>query len=298
MKVHTIDLEFQGVLKVIAAFLIPHRDGLVLVESGPQTCWEALKRGLAKHGYAPCDVTDVLLTHVHFDHAGAAWSLAKSGANVHVHPKGHKHLVDPSRLWNSAARIYRDEGMKMLWGAMEPIDESKLHVAEEGQVLAIGGLNFIAHHSPGHAKHHIAWQCESALFTGDVGGVCINGGPMEPPCPPPDIDAIAWHASIKKLSNLTEINRLFLTHFGEQRGDIATHWRTLGQRLDDWITFIEANEKLELSELTDLFSAYVKIERKKYEGAEGCYAFANPAEMSVTGIKRWLHKKRENSATA
>ncbi len=297
MTIHTIDLEFQGVLKVIAAFMIPHRDGVVLIESGPQTCWEALKRGLTKHGYAPCDVTDVLLTHVHFDHAGAAWSLAKAGANIHVHPKGIRHLADPSRLWNSAARIYGDAGMTMLWGAMEPIAEAKLHVAEEGQQLSIGGLNFVAHHSPGHAKHHIAWQCGYALFTGDVGGVCINGGPMEPPCPPPDIDAFAWYNSIEKLSGLNEVKRLFLTHFGEQQGDISEHWKVLRNRLDAWIAFIESNADLDTSTLIDVFTDYVSEERTKYEGAEGCYAFANPAEMSVAGIRRWLSKRDELAAT-
>ena len=296
MKIHTIDLEFQGVLKVIAAFLIPHRDGVVLIESGPQTCWEALKRGLAKHGYAPCDVTDVLLTHVHFDHAGAAWSLAKAGAKVHVHPKGIRHLADPTRLWNSAARIYGDEGMKILWGAMEPIEDAKLQVAEDGLSVAIGGFEFVAHHSPGHAKHHIAWQCGEALFTGDVGGVCINGGPMEPPCPPPDIDADAWHDSILKLSAIKEVTRLFLTHFGEQPGNTTEHWNILRNRLDTWIAFIESKAELEVSALTDVFSDFVTVERKKHEGAEGCYAFANPAEMSVAGIRRWLSKRDKLTA--
>lgn len=286
--IHTIDLEFQGVLNVIAAFLVPHRDGIVLVESGPQTCWEALKRGLAKHGFAPCDVTDVLLTHVHFDHAGAAWSLAKAGANIHVHPKGIRHLVDPTRLWNSAARIYGDEGMAMLWGSMEPIDDAKLHVAEEGQELTIGGVKFIAHHSPGHAKHHTAWQCGEALFTGDVGGVRINNGPLEPPCPPPDIDAIAWQTSIASLNALTDVKRLFLTHFGEQTGNVSEHWKKLSERLDAWIAFIESKRDLETSTLTDVFTNFVNGEREKHKGAQGCYAFANPAEMSVSGIRRWL----------
>jgi len=296
IQVHTIDLEFQGVLKVIAAFLIPHRDGVVLVESGPQTCWEALKRGLAQQGYAPCDVTDVLLSHIHFDHAGAAWVLAKAGANIHVHPKGIRHLADPTRLWNSAARIYGDAGMEMLWGSMEQIEASKLNIAEDGQVLSIGGLEFIAHHSPGHAKHHIAWQCGEALFTGDVGGVCINNGPMEPPCPPPDIDALAWHTSIKKLIELPNVSRLFLTHFGEQTGDVVEHWYALAERLDAWIAFIQQNQHLEDDALTEVFTSFVDQERQNYEGATECYAFANPAEMSVSGIKRWLMKRDEIAA--
>jgi len=286
--IHTIDLEFQGVLKVIAAFLIPHRDGVVLVESGPQTCWEALKRGLAKHGYAPCDVTDVLLSHVHFDHAGAAWSLAKAGANIHVHPKGIRHLADPTRLWNSAARIYGDAGMAMLWGAMENIEDEKLSSIEDEQILNIGGIDFVAHHSPGHAKHHIAWQCGDALFTGDVGGVCINNGPLEPPCPPPDIDAVAWHASIAKLRRLKDVKRLYLTHFGEQTGSVAAHWEGLGVKLDTWISFIAAQGELDTSAVIDAFTEFVNTEREKHGGAEGCYAFANPAEMSVSGIRRWL----------
>jgi len=286
--IHTIDLEFQGVQHVIAAFLVPHRDGVVLVESGPQSCWKALKKGLAKHGYAPCDVTDVLLTHVHFDHAGAAWSLAKAGANIHVHPKGIRHLADPTRLWNSAARIYGDEGMSMLWGAMEKIHKEKLFSVEDEQVLTLGEVKFTAHHSPGHAKHHIAWQYGQALFTGDVGGVCINNGPLEPPCPPPDIDAVAWHASIEKLSSIKEVTQLYLTHFGKQTGDVATHWSTLGKRLDAWISFIEAKSDLNASQLTDVFNTFVDEDRQQHDGAEGCYAFANPAEMSISGIRRWL----------
>jgi len=106
---YTLDLDFLGIPGTIASYLIPHKHGAILVESGPGSTLEGLARALAEHSYTLDDVTDVLLTHIHLDHAGAAGALARRGATIHVHPVGAPHMINPETLLASAGRIYGDQ---------------------------------------------------------------------------------------------------------------------------------------------------------------------------------------------
>src|SRR5919201_3704238 len=107
-RVITLDLNFQGRHQAIAAYLIRSGDAVVLVESGPGSTRPGLEAGLTKEGLPPRDVTHLLLTHIHLDHAGAAGWLARQGAEVYVHPVGAPHMIHPEKLLESAARIYGD----------------------------------------------------------------------------------------------------------------------------------------------------------------------------------------------
>src|SRR5512135_1903027 len=111
----TLDLNFQGKTQAIAAYLVRHSSGAILIESGPGSTVPALQAGLAAHRLSSSDVTHVLLTHIHLDHAGAAGWLARQGAQIYVHPVGAPHLLHPEKLLASAARIYGDQ-METLWG--------------------------------------------------------------------------------------------------------------------------------------------------------------------------------------
>src|SRR4030042_4609731 len=123
----TIDLKFMGRANAIAAYLIPHRRGAVLVECGPGSTTTALEVGLSENGFHAEDITDVLLTHIHLDHAGAAGWLARRGARIHVHSAGAPHLLDPEKLLSSAKRIYGDM-MDRLWGDFLPVQAGQLNV--------------------------------------------------------------------------------------------------------------------------------------------------------------------------
>ncbi len=177
MKIHTLDLEFLGIEKSIAIFVVEGPAGLALVESGPASTLPHLQKMLAKNGWEMADFQHVFLSHIHFDHAGAAWAFADQGAKIYVHPRGLPHLAQPEKLYNSARMIY-GEDMNRLWGEMRPISESQLHAPEHGEIIEAIGLRFRAWHTPGHAVHHIAWEVtsppyeeEGVLFTGDVAGV-------------------------------------------------------------------------------------------------------------------------------
>ena len=235
----------------------------------------------------------MLLSHIHFDHAGAAWSLARQGATVYIHPFGAKHMHNPSKLVASATMIYGDQ-MDTLWGKMEGIPEEQLCMMQHEEVLEIGEESFCALHTPGHAKHHLAWQWRDIIFCGDVAGVKIDKGPVVPPCPPPDIHIEDWLHSIEKILS-KKPTKLALTHFGEiQNPDL--HMNELKIILSDWSQWIKAKwqEGLSNEEITPLFVDYTKqqlitkgvsdIGLKQYEAA-------NPAYMSVAGLVRYWEKR-------
>src|SRR3954454_6580850 len=127
----------------------------------------------------------ILLTHIHLDHAGAAGALAQRwpDAEVWVHERGARHMLDPSRLMASAARIYGDD-MHRLWGDMHPVPEDRLRVLSGGERIGPWHVEY----TPGHAWHHVSYLHEptGTALVGDVAGIRIAGGPVLPPTPPPD----------------------------------------------------------------------------------------------------------------
>lgn len=291
--IHTVDLQFLNVPQAIAAYIIETTEGPVLVEAGPYSTYDHLKTGVQSLGYTLRDIQHVLLTHIHFDHAGAAWALAEQGATIYVHPLGAPHLAHPEKLWNSAKRIYQDD-MDRLWGEMRPVPESQLREIGHQEVLTMGDTSITAHHTPGHAVHHIAYQVGDAIFTGDVGGVRINRNLVEPPCPPPDINVEDWQQSIRLLRNLAP-QALYLTHFG-QVDDVALHLDRLDKQLINWADWVR--EKLETGQsaetITPDFVAYVKNQLRAQGASEELvkqYEAANPSWMSVAGLVRYWKKK-------
>lgn len=293
-----LDLGFMGHAQAIAAFVVEGPDGLALVETGPASTLPVLEAALAQHGWQLHDIQHVFLSHIHFDHAGAAWALAEKGATVYVHPKGLPHLAAPEKLYNSARMIYGDQ-MERLWGPMHPIDERRLHAPAHGEVIEAVGMRFTAWHTPGHAVHHIAWEAwgrgEAVIFAGDVAGVRIGTGPVVPPCPPPDIHVEDWLASIQLLRDLP-VEHIYLTHFGLVKNKLQ-HLNELETRLlaaAEWMRpYAEANVPVE--EVAPKFQAFALAELAAAgvdeEGLKR-YEAANPAFMSVAGLMRYWKKVR------
>ncbi len=108
MKVNIIDNNFFA-KDVIASYLIENGGEPILIETGPDTTFNNLEKGLQDHGYAVEDIKNVFVTHIHLDHSGAAWHFANAGAKIYVHPFGAKHLAEPEKLMASAKRIYADQ---------------------------------------------------------------------------------------------------------------------------------------------------------------------------------------------
>lgn len=290
-EIITIDLHFRGEPAAIAVYAIEGREGYTLVDCGPFSCHDQLVAGLEAFGIRPEQISAVLLTHIHFDHAGAAWWWARRGARVYVHPNGFKHMLDPTRLYASAARIYGADRMEELWGKMDKIDEYDIAQVMDKTRMTIGGHLWVAHHTPGHASHHIAWQLDKTVFTGDVAGIKIKGGPAVPPLPPPDINISHWHSSLDRLRSL-RATTFYPTHYGACDAQ-GNHLEELRERLDAYVDYVRkamtAGQKQE--EIVPGFSDFVTEDLRKHgvdEKTIAAYQVANPPGMSVTGIMRWL----------
>ncbi len=169
--IEVIDLNFQGQPAIIASYVLRGPRGVALIETGPASTYPALKAGLAALGIELAQVTDILVTHIHLDHSGAAgWLAQESGATVHVHSVGAPHLADPGKLLASARRIYGD-AMDNLWGETRPAPAGQVHALADGDVIDAAGLRVTAVDTPGHAWHHMAYLLDGLCWTGDVAAV-------------------------------------------------------------------------------------------------------------------------------
>ena len=297
--IHLVDTRHLGRPRIIASYLLDlgPGHGLAMVDCGPESVFGNLCDGIRALGRRPEEVKHLLLTHIHFDHAGGAWRWAREfGTTVHVHPRGAPHLLDPAKLVASATRIYGDR-MGRLWGNVGPIPAERLRTVEDDEVVTLGGGNtrITALATPGHAPHHHAWWLgsEGALFAGDVAGVIIGNGPVVPPCPPPDIDVETWRTSLERLRGLGAAN-VYVTHFG-RLDDPPRRFTELEERLEAWAGWMleHLREGREEAGLVQTFEAFVADElRAKGLSEEEIedYEQADPAFMSVAGLGRYWRK--------
>ena len=294
-EIHTIDLKFQGLAGSIAVYLIPHKDGAILVESGPGSTKPGLKAGLAEYGFRPEQVTDVFLTHIHLDHAGAAGWLSHQGARIHVHPNGAPHLLNPEKLLASAGRIYGDM-MDSLWGEFLPVPAERLCILEDLKAVEINGFAFQPIDTPGHASHHFAYIFEDICFSGDIGGVRLAGLPhIRVPMPPPEFHLEKWRESLDRLRQ-QKFSRIAPTHFGIYE-DAGFHLQALEKALeevDEWIDRVMPSN-LSLEDLRREFISWNE-QLSREQGLDrtqvNLHEAANPSFMSADGIRRYWLKIR------
>jgi len=294
-RIITLDLNFQGRPRAIASFLIRRGDAVILIESGPGSTLASLEVGLAKEALSTRDVTHVLLTHIHLDHAGAAGWLANLGAEIYAHPVGAPHLLNPEKLLASATRIYGAR-MESLWGQFLPVPQNRLKVPNDAEAIKIGNAEFIPLNTPGHAEHHYAYLFEDIIFCGDVGGVRIPGYQyLRVPMPPPELHIERWHESIARLRTLKPA-RLAPTHFGifddpEWQLNEAEKGLASAAR---WLEGVMPSDPT-IEELRGAFTEWMVSEGERAglsEEVMEAYELANPPGMSADGLMRYWRKTR------
>lgn len=235
-----VSLPFLGEHEIIGSYLLAGENELAIIDPGPGSMVEDLLASIREIGLNPENVTHILDTHVHLDHAGATGSLVRISpkAQVYVHSKGAPHLIDTSKVVASAARIY-GERMQELWGDIDSSPALRVHSIEGGDILKVAGRRLEVHYTPGHAVHHVIFfdAHSGELFAGDVAGVRLPGVDyVRPPTPPPDLDLEAWFDSISLVRSLRP-DVLYIGHFGAVR-DIGSHFGRLREKLHDWGEFV------------------------------------------------------------
>jgi len=294
MRIDVLDLEFQGTPHVIAAFLLRGLRGAALIETGPATTLPVLLRRLEEHGVEPDRVRDVLVTHIHLDHAGAAGWWARQGARVHVHPQGLPHLVDPSKLVASASRIYGDR-MESLWGEVLPVPADRVVAVEDQAVIEVAGEQVTALDTPGHAGHHIVFLLGDVAFVGDAAGIRLpDQAWIDLPAPPPEFDLDAWRTTLGRL-RAAGVRTFYRTHFGSS-GAVDEQLDAFAALLETGAAWVrEMLERgLERERMIEEFASRMR-ERATAQGVDAetarAYELANPRSMSVDGIARYWKRR-------
>src|ERR1041385_8037973 len=133
---HVLDTRQLGHAGIVAATALETDEGVALFDTGPESTFENVIADLRDAGFVPKDVRHVFLSHIHFDHAGAAWRFAELGAKTYVHPRGAPHLIDPTKLIESATRIFGDD-MERLWGKIARVPAERVKILEDNEVVRV-----------------------------------------------------------------------------------------------------------------------------------------------------------------
>jgi glyoxylase-like metal-dependent hydrolase (beta-lactamase superfamily II) len=294
--VHEIDTLLGGWERVTSGYLVDG-DEPVLVETGSQSSVPALLAALDDLGIAADDLAHVVVTHIHLDHAGGVGDVARAfpKAIVHVHEKGARHLVDPSRLVDSAAMVYGDL-LDSLYGRLTPTDAARVHVLEDGEELRVGPDRVLTTiDSPGHAKHHLGLHdsVSGLLFVGDAVGVRLpDAGILRPATPPPDFDLDQALTSIAKFAARRPTG-IALAHYGlvpeaeavlDEATEILTRWAEVAEAA--WREGDDIAAALDAAFGGDL-DGVAPEHKEKLETLNGIHS-------NAAGFRRWLDKRPDH----
>jgi glyoxylase-like metal-dependent hydrolase (beta-lactamase superfamily II) len=292
-----IDVEHLGRQGAVASCLLQGNGEMALVDPGPTSALGTLRRKLGEQGIEIAGLTAILLTHIHLDHAGATGTLVRENPRlrVYVHERGAPHMVQPSRLLDSAKRLYGDQ-MDRLWGEFLAVPEANVAALQGGEKVQIAGRPIEVQYTPGHASHHVTYfdQSTGVAFAGDTAGLRYPGASIVSPLtPPPDINLELWSASLETIAS-RKPRQLFLTHFGAFDG-AAEHIEDLRKRLRDWAQWSEGllqkgksdHERAALfaQEATKELGCYLPPEElERYKSGAG-------VEESWHGLARYWRKR-------
>ena len=300
--IRQLDTLLGGMERMTAGFLI---DGIepALVETGSQSSAATVRDTLNAEGIGPDDLRWLIVTHIHLDHAGAVGDLARAfpSATVVVHEKGARHLLDPSKLIDSAGRVYGPL-LDELYGRMEPVPADRLIAAGDGFIVDTGPGKLTLVDSPGHAKHHHAVLHEQTgtLMVGDAVGVRLPDlGVLRPATPPPDFDLEQAVHSLQRFRELRPV-RVALTHYGV----VPDPNETLLEAEDVLHQWVEVAERtMESSESSDVDVVAAALADAFAEAPGGLtseqlqkFEVLNGVHSNAAGIVRHLRRRSETAA--
>jgi glyoxylase-like metal-dependent hydrolase (beta-lactamase superfamily II) len=294
---HTLDLNFLGKAGVIASCLLEGPAGAALVDPGPASTLDALRRALEEAGTGVGALDAILITHIHLDHSGATGVLVRENPRmrVYVHERGAPHVIDPGRLIRSATQLY-GEAMDRLWGEIVPVPASNVQVLTGGEHLLAGGRPIEVAYTPGHAWHHVSYYDTAArvAFVGDTGGIRVGSSTyLVPPTPPPDIDLDAWAQSLARIQSWGP-EMLFVTHFGAVPGASGA-LRALEERLRANAALVRETLEQEGSDADRIarFRSAIGGELRRHMPEEEAarYELAVPLEHCWLGLARYWRKR-------
>ncbi|MCC5802579.1 MBL fold metallo-hydrolase [Rossellomorea vietnamensis] len=218
-RISLVDLMDLSLKERTGSYII-HEEALTIIETSASPSIPHLKKGLSKLNINLEDIQYIILTHIHLDHAGGAGLFLKEcpNARIIVHPKGRRHLIDPTRLISGARAVY-GEKFDELFDPIAPIPEERILVMGHGEKLHLSDTCTLTfYHTPGHAEHHLSIfdSASKGMFTGDTCGIQYTIGSKRfyfPSTSPNQFDPEEMKASIRLYRSL-HLDRLYFGHYG------------------------------------------------------------------------------------
>ncbi len=276
-----------------------------IIDTGTNYSIPSLCRILQERGIAPEQVAYVIVTHVHLDHAGGAGEAMRCFPNAKLvaHPRGARHMIDPSKLVAGTVAVYGEEATRAIYGDIVPVEAARVIEAGEGYILDLNGRPLRFLDTPGHARHHFCIYDEqsASIFTGDTFGISyrefdVDGRPfIFPTTTPVQFEPEALHASIDRLMALKP-QAAYLTHFSRVTG-LEKLAADLHRRLDDFVALArgvsgagEARHRGLMAKLEDYFMAELATHGCRLSREESVALLAADFELNAQGMEVWLDK--------
>lgn len=300
----TLDDNWMGRARSIGTALVESDGHRALVDPGPGSTLATLRKELGKQNLSVGDIEALLLTHIHLDHAGASGALVRENPQlaVYVHKLGAPHMIDPSKLLTSAARLWPDN-LQQLFGDALPVPAENLRILEGGETISLGPRKIEVAYTPGHASHHVSYfeNLDGVAFVGDTTGIRIEGHSyVMPATPPPDIDLQLWDKSFQIILQ-RKPKRLFLTHFGFSENPEG-HVAQFRERLHRWM---DATEKILRNAKSDAdamesFMSTMRAEISEHLPSKEVEQYVQTAglNLSFLGLARHARKRAQAKGTA
>lgn len=300
--IHVIDTGFQRPL-FDASYLIVENGRAAFVDTGTNFAVPRLLAALDDLGLARDAVDYVIPTHVHLDHAGGAGLLMQSlpRATLLVHPRGARHMIDPTALYQGALAVYGQAEMDREYGSLVPVPAERVQSSSDGLTVHLAGrpLHFID--TPGHARHHhCLWDERSAgWFTGDTFGLSYRefdtaAGPwVLPTSTPVQFEPGPLRESIQRLL-ARQPRCMYLTHYG-QVGDVTRLAQLLFAQIDDMVALGERlrDAPQRHDALKAGLAALVRSQLQRHgviEVEAGLAGLALDIELNAQGLAVWLDR--------
>ena len=304
--IHAVDTGFHRD-QFDAAYLLVHEGRAAFIDSGTNLGVPRLLTSLQALGLSPEAVDFVIPTHVHLDHAGGCGLLMQAlpRAQLWVHPRGARHMIDPTALWQGAMAVYGQAEMERSYGELVAVPAHRVHPTQDGMTLDLAGRALYVADTPGHARHHhCIWDATSrGWFTGDTFGLSYReldtaqGAYILPTSTPVQFDPPALQASIERLLSF-QPECMYLTHYGRvgSGGGVPRLGRMLLNLLAEMTALgrslqhaADRHEALKRGQLA-IFSRSLQAHGCSLSDAQLAALLSIDLELNAQGMAVWLDR--------